>query len=143
MKLAAARRSPRAAIVLAACLGLAAACDTSDTPDGPNPPNPPFPQPGYCEPSSSGALTLQPIVTDLNAPMYVTAPPADERLYVVERGGKIRLWDGGQIAATPHVKRHALVASDYAVKLVNRMFPGNLEKVREMRETQIFLLEQV
>ena len=49
----------------------------------------------------------------------------------------------GQIAATPHVKRHALVASDYAVKLVNRMFPGNLEKVREMRETQIFLLEQV
>ena len=49
----------------------------------------------------------------------------------------------GQIAATPHVKRHALVASDYAVKLVNRMFPGNLEKVREMRETQISLLEQV
>ena len=49
----------------------------------------------------------------------------------------------GQIAATPHVKRHALVASDYAVKLVNRMFPGDLEKVREMRETQIFLLEQV
>lgn len=49
----------------------------------------------------------------------------------------------GQIAATPHVKRHALVASDYAVKLVNRMFPGDLEKVREMRETQISLLEQV
>ena len=49
----------------------------------------------------------------------------------------------GQIAATPHVKRHALVASDYAVKLINRMFPGDLEKVREMREKQISLLEQV
>jgi hypothetical protein len=49
----------------------------------------------------------------------------------------------GQIAATPHVKRHALVGSDYAVKLVNRMFPGDLEKVREMRLAQISLLEQV
>ena len=49
----------------------------------------------------------------------------------------------GQITATPHVKRHALVASDYAVKLVNRMFPQDLEKVREMREMQIFLMENV
>jgi len=49
----------------------------------------------------------------------------------------------GQIAATPHVKRHALVASDYAVKLVNRMFPRDLDKVREMRETQISLMQSV
>lgn len=49
----------------------------------------------------------------------------------------------GQIAATPHVKRHALVASDYAVKLVNRMFPRDLDKVREMRETQIALMQSV
>ena len=49
----------------------------------------------------------------------------------------------GQIAATPHVKRHALVASDYAVKLVNRMFPRDLDKVREMRKTQISLMQSV
>ena len=49
----------------------------------------------------------------------------------------------GQIAATPHVKRHALVASDYAVKLVNRMFPRDLDKVREIRETQITLMQSV
>ena len=49
----------------------------------------------------------------------------------------------GQIAATPHVKRHALVGSDYAVKLVNRMFPGDLEQVRAMREKQIALMESV
>lgn len=49
----------------------------------------------------------------------------------------------GQIAATPHVKRHALIASDYAVKLVNRMYPGDLEQVRKMRETQISLMESV
>ena len=49
----------------------------------------------------------------------------------------------GQIAATPHVKRHALVACDYAVKLVNCMYPKDWEKVREMRETQIALLQQL
>ena len=49
----------------------------------------------------------------------------------------------GQIAATPHVKRHALVACDYAVKLVNRMYPKDFEKVREMREMQISLMEQL
>ncbi len=49
----------------------------------------------------------------------------------------------GQIAATPHVKRHALVASDYAVKLTNRMYPGDIEQVRRMRETQILLMKSV
>ena len=49
----------------------------------------------------------------------------------------------GQIAATPHVKRHALVGSDYAVKLVNRMFPGDFEQVRAMRNLQIRLMNGV
>lgn len=49
----------------------------------------------------------------------------------------------GQIAATPHVKRHALVGSDYAVKLINRMYPNDLDKVREMREKQISLMQSV
>ena len=49
----------------------------------------------------------------------------------------------GQIAATPHVKRHALVASDYAVKLINRMYPNDTDKAREMRKKQIFLMQSV
>ena len=49
----------------------------------------------------------------------------------------------GQIAATPHVKRHALVASDYAVKLISRMYPNDTDKAREMREKQIFLMQSV
>jgi hypothetical protein len=31
-----------------------------------------------------------------------------------------------QVANTPHVKRHALIASNYAVKLVNVMYPAIL-----------------
>ena len=49
----------------------------------------------------------------------------------------------GQVAATPHVKRHALVASDYAVKLVNLLFPNNLDEVRAERETQISMMKRV
>ncbi len=48
-----------------------------------------------------------------------------------------------QVANTPHVKRHALIASDYAVKLVNVMYPQNLEEVRKEREVQIALMESV
>lgn len=48
-----------------------------------------------------------------------------------------------QVAATPHVKRHALIASDYAVKVINLMHPGNLEEVKKERELQIRLMESV
>ncbi len=49
----------------------------------------------------------------------------------------------GQIAATPHVRWHALVASEYTVVIVNLMYPKNLDKVREERELQIELMEKV
>jgi hypothetical protein len=48
-----------------------------------------------------------------------------------------------QVAATPHVKRHALIASDYAIKLINVMHPHNVDEVRRERETQIALMESV
>jgi len=49
----------------------------------------------------------------------------------------------GQIAAIPHVKRHALIASDYAITLINVMYPHNLEEVRKERKIQIDLMKQV
>jgi hypothetical protein len=48
-----------------------------------------------------------------------------------------------QIATSPHVKTHALWASDYAVKLINTMYPGNFNEVRRERETQIALTKSV
>jgi hypothetical protein len=48
-----------------------------------------------------------------------------------------------QIVASPHVKYHGLWATDFAVTLVNRMYPGNLDKVREEREKQIELLKKI
>jgi hypothetical protein len=47
-----------------------------------------------------------------------------------------------QVANTPHVKRHALIASDYAIKLINMLHPKNLDAVRKEREIQIALMEK-
>lgn len=49
----------------------------------------------------------------------------------------------GQVSATPHVKRHALIASDYAVKLINLLYPHDMDEVKKERETQIALMKSV
>jgi hypothetical protein len=48
-----------------------------------------------------------------------------------------------QIAASPHVKYHGLWATDFAVTLINRIYPGNVDEVRKEREAQIELLKKV
>jgi glucose/arabinose dehydrogenase len=46
-------------------------------------------------------VDLTPVVTGLAAPVYLTAPAGDPRLFVVERGGRVRVFEGGQLLATP------------------------------------------
>ena len=48
-----------------------------------------------------------------------------------------------QIAASPHVKYHALWATDFAVTLINRIYPCNMEEVKKERELQIRLMQSV
>jgi hypothetical protein len=48
-----------------------------------------------------------------------------------------------QIAASPHVKYHGLWATDFAVTLINRMYPGDMDAVRREREMHIELLLNV
>jgi hypothetical protein len=48
-----------------------------------------------------------------------------------------------QIANSPHVKNHALWASDYAVKLINTMYPNNFDEVKREKEIQIELMKSV
>lgn len=47
----------------------------------------------------------------------------------------------GQVTLIPHVKRHALIASEYAITLINLMYPQNLEQVRKERKIQIDLMK--
>ena len=49
----------------------------------------------------------------------------------------------GQVAATPHVKWHALVASEYAVVITNLLYPKDFDKVKREREWQIECMKGV
>ena len=49
----------------------------------------------------------------------------------------------GQVAATPHVKWHALVVSEYAIVIINLLYPNNVDKVKEEREFQIELMSKI
>ena len=48
----------------------------------------------------------------------------------------------GHAVGTGHMREHAMVASDYAVKAVNILFPGNRIAVLEEREWQIVTMKQ-
>ena len=48
-----------------------------------------------------------------------------------------------QIANSPHVKNHALWASDYVIKLINKMYPNNFDEVKKERKIQIKLMKSV
>lgn len=49
----------------------------------------------------------------------------------------------GQVTLIPHVKRHALIASEYAITLINLIYPENLEEVKKERKIQIELMKSV
>lgn len=47
----------------------------------------------------------------------------------------------GQAVGTGHMREHAMVASDYAIKVINLRFPGDLSAVKAEREWQIDTLK--
>lgn len=47
----------------------------------------------------------------------------------------------GHAVATGHMREHAMVASDYAVKVINLKYPGDLEAIRLERTWQIETLK--
>ncbi len=55
------------------------------------------------QPDGSGDVTLavEVVSTGLDAPVFMTAPLADGRLFVVEQDGRIRLIENGELLATP------------------------------------------
>ena len=46
-----------------------------------------------------------------------------------------------QLVASPHVKYHGLWAADFAITLINKMYPGDFEAVKKERLKQIELLK--
>ncbi len=69
--------------------GIPSGCSDSngDSPNGPG--------------SGATSLAAQVVVSGLSAPVYLTAPAADSRLFIVEQAGRIRVVEDGQLLATP------------------------------------------
>jgi hypothetical protein len=48
-----------------------------------------------------------------------------------------------QISCIPHVKAHGLWATDFAVTLINKIYPNNLDEVRKERQIQIDIIKNI
>lgn len=48
-----------------------------------------------------------------------------------------------QSIATAHMRGHAIVASDYSIKVINLLFPGDIPKVEKERNSQIKLANSI
>jgi glucose/arabinose dehydrogenase len=66
------------------------ACDNSPT----------EPPPVVLDPATFH-LGTQPVVSGLSSAVYVTAPPGDSRLFIVEQVGRIRIFKNGALLPTP------------------------------------------
>ena len=82
----------------------AASGDGQQSPiDGSAPPDAPSGPAPECEPASGTELTTVVIASgdDVAFPVFVTAPAGDPRLFVVEKCGRIRIIDDGQVVDKP------------------------------------------
>jgi glucose/arabinose dehydrogenase len=57
-------------------------------------------------------LGLQPIASGLRFPTFITSPPGDDRLFILEKAGAIRLVKGGTLLNAPFLDLTSKVKSD-------------------------------
>ena len=68
------------------------------------------------------ALALQEVAGGLDAPIFLTAPPGDSRLFIVERPGRIRVLQNGSLLDTPFLDISALTATSGERGLLSMAF---------------------
>ncbi len=95
------------AILSFAAFALLPACS-----DGPTPP------PGNGDGNGGGngngelVLEVETVVDGLTRPTYLTAPEGDDRLFVLEQPGRVRIVRNGQLLATPYLDIADVVDTD-------------------------------
>jgi glucose/arabinose dehydrogenase len=47
--------------------------------------------------NASAQIATERLITGLSAPIFAASPPGDSRIFVVERAGRIRIWDGDEL----------------------------------------------
>ncbi|AQR67641.1 glucose dehydrogenase [Janthinobacterium sp. LM6] len=68
------------------------------------------------------ALVLQEVASGLNAPIFLTAPPGDSRLFILERPGRIRVLQNGSLQATPFLDISTLTTTSGEQGLLSLAF---------------------
>jgi glucose/arabinose dehydrogenase len=59
------------------------------------------------------SLTVEPVVADLSTPVFLTAPEGDDRLFIIEKPGKIRIVDSaGTLLETPFLDIRERIGAD-------------------------------
>jgi glucose/arabinose dehydrogenase len=91
----------------------ASSCGSEFTNETPTPPAGPVP------------VTLQEIGAGLGFPVYLTAPPGDERLFIVEKGGTIRIRKPDGFVAEPFLDISPQVSTDGERGLLGLAFPAD------------------
>ncbi len=67
--------------------------------------------PTHCDPTDGTSLKLQEVATGLFEPLYLTAPMGDERLFIIEQPGVIRIVQDGVLLPTPFLDVESIVQS--------------------------------
>lgn len=57
------------------------------------------------------AARVATLVTGLTDPLFLTSPPSDSRLFIVEKPGRIRVYENGALVPTPFLDVTALVST--------------------------------
>jgi glucose/arabinose dehydrogenase len=82
---------------ISACIVLLTSCGSGSSTADPIPTPPPTPT---LPPSGAVSLKLETIATGFSLPLYLTAPAGDARLFVVEKGGQIKIIQNGTTLPT-------------------------------------------
>ena len=72
--------------------------------------------------SSAGNLGVQQVVSGLAQPVFLTAPTGDDRLFIVEKGGTIRVFEGGAVRSIPFLDISGSIATNGARGLLGLAF---------------------
>jgi glucose/arabinose dehydrogenase len=73
-------------------------------------------------PAETFRLTATAVASGLTAPIYLTAPANDPRLFVVERAGRIRIVRDGTLLSAPYLDISALTSTDGERGLLSMAF---------------------
>ena len=93
------------ALLLLALLG---GCGSNGSATAPPPPAPP---PGPPPPPGGDEAALQRIAEGLDFPLYLTAPAGDPRLFVVEKGGRVKVVKEGRVLNEPFLNLSGQVST--------------------------------